>query len=74
MTHLEIIQRIEKENLFIKEIFYTKKTIYECVCFDLVMRFKITNSQFKNILKKHNAKVVKEDYNGFTKRYYKIIF
>ena len=74
MQFKEIIERIKKENLLIKETFYTQKTLYEVVNKDLVMVFKITNSQYKNISKKFNIIIEKENYNGFTKRYYKVIF
>lgn len=72
MTFEEITNRIISENLFIKETFYTKRTIYEAVTNKDVRVFNITYAQYKKILKTYSASIVKEDYSGFTKRYYKI--
>jgi hypothetical protein len=74
MKFKETIERIQKENLLIKEIFYTKGVVYECVNKDLVKVFTISKHQYNNISKVFNTIVQKEDYNGFTKRYYKVIF
>jgi hypothetical protein len=74
MEFKELIQRIEKENLLIKESFFTKRTVYEAVNIYGVRIFNLTNNQYKKILKTYLTSCVKEDYNGFTKRFYKVKF
>ena len=74
MEFKEIILRIEKENLLIKESFFTRKTIYEAVTFNNSRVFNLTLSQYKKISKTYLTEVCGEDYNGFTKRYWKVIF
>lgn len=74
MTFDEIIKRIEKENLLIKETFYSKRTIYECFTENNVRVFNLTYLQYRKILKLYNTKVFKEEYGGFVKRYFKVIF
>jgi hypothetical protein len=53
MTYQEIENRIIKENLFIKETFLTKKTIYEAVLKDIRI-FNITYAQYKKLCRKYN--------------------
>jgi hypothetical protein len=70
----EIIKRIKEENLLIKEVFYTKRVIYEAVNYSGVRIFNLTHNQYKKILKTYLTSVIKEDYSGFVKRFYKIKF
>ena len=74
MVFEEIIKRIKDENLFIKECFLTKRVIYEVVNNSGVRIFNLTHNQYKKILKTYLTFVVKEDYSGFTKRFYKVNF
>ena len=72
MTFEQVTNRIIKENLLIKETFFSKKTIYEAVTNKDVRVFNITYAQYKKIIRIFNTSVVKDSYYGFTKRYYKI--
>lgn len=74
MVFEEIIKRIKDENLLIKECFFTKRVVYEAVNNSGVRIFNLTHNQYKKILKTYLTSVIKEDYSGFTKRFYKIKF
>ena len=74
MEFKEIIQRIEKENLLIKESFFTKRVVYEAVTYYGVSVFNLTHNQYKKICNSFTICAYKEDYNGFTKRFYKVKF
>jgi len=74
MEFKEIIERIEKENLLIKESFFTKRVVYEAVNYSGVRIFNLTHNQYKKIIKTFLTSVYKEDYSGFTKRFYKVKF
>jgi len=59
-------------DLYIKEFFGTKKTIYELIDSKKMKIHNITYSQFYNLKSTYKLEVLSESNLGFTTRIYKI--
>lgn len=72
MTKQEIDELINSRDCYLKETFFTRRTVYEITNASNVRICNVTTIQAKNISNKYLTVLFKEDYSGFTKRWYKI--
>jgi hypothetical protein len=72
MTQKEIKKLIENKECYLKEIFFTRRQVYEIVNNCDIRICTITYRQSMNIRENYKTILYKENYNGFTKRWYKI--
>jgi len=72
MKYTELKQILDNRECYLKEIFFTRRTVYEIVNNCDIRICNITYAQSTKIHNSYSLKLFKENYSGFTKRWYKI--